>query len=145
MGHTSSRIISYSDAVERLGAEARNYEEGFSRITADSGNSLNFAQFHQRFLLPLVPSLPRLLSERIFASFDVDADNSIDKEEFICSLAVILHGTAEERVRLLFTVYDERRGQSPGTISIAHLERFVTLLNVGIQGGARGSESSGGR
>lgn len=47
-----------------------------------------------------------LLIEQNFNAFDADKDGKIDFREFACGLSVILKGTPEERLRLMFNSYD---------------------------------------
>mmetsp|Transcript_20912 Transcript_20912/g.37051 ORF Transcript_20912/g.37051 Transcript_20912/m.37051 type:complete len:835 (-) Transcript_20912:38-2542(-) len=50
--------------------------------------------------------LPGLHGERLFEVFDHKQTGVIDYEEFITGLAVCVRGTFEEKVRLIFNIYD---------------------------------------
>eukprot|EP00808_Paulinella_micropora_P012134 g12520.t1 len=55
---------------------------------------------------------PGLLGERLFRVFDRDGNGVIDENEFMTGLAVYLKGTTEEKIRLLFRMYDLRGDQA---------------------------------
>jgi hypothetical protein len=74
------------------------------------------------------------LSERIFHVFDTNHSGFIDKEEFLCGMAIFSHGKPEERIRFLFNVYDE---DGNGTISRAEMARFLAVLRVRVLDRAR--------
>ena len=50
--------------------------------------------------------LPGLLGERLFSVFDTRHDGAIDYTEFIEGLATYVKGTRDQRVRMLFEMYD---------------------------------------
>ena len=50
--------------------------------------------------------LPGILGERLFTLFDVDRSGVLDYEEFICGLALFCRGSQEERLRVMFDMYD---------------------------------------
>ena len=50
--------------------------------------------------------LPGILGERLFTLFDVDGSGVLDYEEFICGLALFCRGSQEERLRVMFNMYD---------------------------------------
>ena len=50
--------------------------------------------------------LPGILGERLFTLFDVDGSGVLDYEEFICGLALFCRGSQEERLRVMFDMYD---------------------------------------
>lgn len=47
-----------------------------------------------------------ILGERLFTLFDVDRSGVLDYEEFICGLALFCRGTQEEKLRVMFDMYD---------------------------------------
>jgi Ca2+-binding EF-hand superfamily protein len=66
-----------------------------------------------------------MLSERLFAQFDVKGTGYIDFEEFITGLAIVCRGTQNEKIHFLFNMYDVSHDN---TVSKAEL---ATLLNHG--------------
>jgi Ca2+-binding EF-hand superfamily protein len=62
--------------------------------------------------------LPRLL--RIV---DTKCDNRIDFEEYVCAISLFRVGTKEDKVRLLFLMYDEGQKNGGHYISRAGLTR----------------------
>jgi len=48
----------------------------------------------------------KLLIEQHFSAFDVDKNGEIDFREFACGLSIVLKGTPEERLKLMFNSYD---------------------------------------
>ena len=69
-----------------------------------------------------------MLGERLFRVCDRDRDNAIDFQEFLSAIALLVHGTEEDRYRLLFDVRATWRAQSrvrldlreAGTPSLPH-------------------------
>ncbi|KND03698.1 uncharacterized protein SPPG_01164 [Spizellomyces punctatus DAOM BR117] len=70
-----------------------------------------------------------LLMDRVFRSFDTDADNYISYEEFIRGMSVFLKGRPEERARFCFRVYDLN-----GDRYISKEEMFQMLRNCLVRG-----------
>ncbi|CEM02918.1 unnamed protein product [Vitrella brassicaformis CCMP3155] len=50
--------------------------------------------------------LPGMLGERLFAVFDKDKNEGIDFQEFFTGLALIYHGSPDEKKKFLFDMYD---------------------------------------
>jgi Ca2+-binding EF-hand superfamily protein len=67
--------------------------------------------------------LPGLIGERLFATFDSKHTGNIDYEEFICGLAICCRGTLEQKIKLIFQMYDLA---GDGSISRPEL---TTMLN----------------
>jgi serine/threonine-protein phosphatase 2B regulatory subunit len=102
MGKSQSRIMSASEAKERLSSEEWDrFSRGFDRLVKDG--SLKFNEF---FIEVLGASVPRDLADRIFDVFDYSQRGSLVKEDFMTGMAVLAHGIPEERVKFLFQVYD---------------------------------------
>lgn len=69
--------------------------------------------------------LPGMLGERLFSVFDKGQDGVIDKDEFISGLALYARGTKEQRIELLFQMYDLT---NDGTISRKELSTMLLSL-----------------
>ena len=65
-----------------------------------------------RLSLPHPPFFPRyfplpgIMGERLFHVFDRDGSGAIDYQEFLTGMALIYHGTLEEKKKFLFEMYD---------------------------------------
>ncbi|KAJ3148350.1 EF-hand calcium-binding domain-containing protein 1 [Geranomyces michiganensis] len=70
-----------------------------------------------------------LLMDRVFRTFDTDADNYISYEEFIKGMSVFLKGRVEERTRYCFRVYDLN-----GDRYISKEEMYQMLRNCLVRG-----------
>ncbi|TPX62371.1 hypothetical protein PhCBS80983_g00504 [Powellomyces hirtus] len=70
-----------------------------------------------------------LLMDRVFRTFDTDADNYISYEEFIKGMSVFLKGRLEERTRYCFRVYDLN-----GDRYISKEEMYQMLRNCLVRG-----------
>jgi len=49
----------------------------------------------------------------------------IDKEEFLCGMAILSHGTQEERLKFIFKVYDL---EDAGEIQRDHMEKISSSI-----------------
>lgn len=126
MGKAVSRpIIDYHSAVHRLGTtEVLKIEEGFDRLGVRG--ELRRSEFRTGFLNSVVGTpVPEELAEALFNSFDPGATGKVTVQQFVCGLAVLRHGTPEEKLRLLFAVYDADRDQR---LSDRDLKRFAQAL-----------------
>lgn len=102
MGISESRIVSESSSKERLSAEEwERFSRGFDRL-AYTG-LLKFSDFYSEVLGGM---MPRELAERLFDVFDYKQSGALCKEDFMCGMTLLAHGTPEERIRFLFQVYD---------------------------------------
>lgn len=129
MGLGPSRIIDHSDALERLGTDAAAYEAAFSRVVG-SRKRMSFQNFHSLFLSPILPGVPIVLSKKIFAAFIAGGNSAaVELEDFVCSLAILARGTAEERTRFLFDAY---RRSDVDFVSAEELEALVQRLDAGL-------------
>lgn len=68
-----------------------------------------------------VPPQPPVIARQLFAAFNQDEEASISLEAFICSVAIVAHGTVDERAAFAFAFLDTRRTAS---VSVAQL-RFM--------------------
>ena len=87
MGLTSSHIIPYEEAVERLGADSSLHEDGFRRI-CDSKGFIDSSTFYTSFLRSMIPSISTKLADAIFRGFDTRSKNKLDVKDFVCALGV---------------------------------------------------------
>eukprot|EP00931_Biecheleriopsis_adriatica_P061604 TRINITY_DN37048_c0_g1_i1.p1 TRINITY_DN37048_c0_g1~~TRINITY_DN37048_c0_g1_i1.p1 ORF type:complete len:1368 (+),score=256.41 TRINITY_DN37048_c0_g1_i1:41-4144(+) len=129
MGSSSCKgILDYDEAVKRLSREeVDKIEEGFSRLSV--GGELRRSEFRNGFLNSAAGDpVPEALAEALFQSFDSDASGSLSVRQFVCGVAVLRNGNPEEKLRLLFNVYDADRDQR---LSDRDLVRFAHALSDG--------------
>ncbi|CAK0855077.1 unnamed protein product [Prorocentrum cordatum] len=107
------------EAVERLGPEGvRRIERGFERQV--SGEHLREVHFKTGVLRSLygASDVPDALARALFGALDARGRGHLSADELVCGLAVLRCGTVEERVRLLFEVFDaagrDREALFPG-------------------------------
>ena len=50
--------------------------------------------------------LPGMMGERLFTVFDTDSSGAINFQEFVTGMALIYHGTVDEKRKFLFEMYD---------------------------------------
>lgn len=131
---SSRSIIDVEVATQRLGyAEVSKIEEGFARLAV--GGCLRRADFRTGFLNSVAGApVPEAFASALFDGFDTTASGRITVKEFVCALAVIRKGKPEERLRLLFAVYDADRDKR---LSDRDLERFAQALQDGRAGATR--------
>jgi len=60
-----------------------------------------------------------MLGERMFSVCDRDHDNWINFEDFVLSVALLTHGTKDDRLKLIFQMYDV---ENKGVITRGELE-----------------------
>lgn len=131
-GSAASRpIIDYEVARRRLGyAEVSKIEEGFERLAV--GGQLQRSEFRTGFLNSIAGApVPEAFASALFNGFDTTAAGHISVKQFICALAILRYGTPEERLRLLFAVYDADRDHR---LSDRDLARFAHALEDGRHG-----------
>ena len=128
MGLTSSHIIPYEEAVERLGADSSLHEDGFRRI-CDSKGFIDSSTFYTSFLRSMIPSISTKLADAIFRGFDTRSKNKLDVKDFVCALGVILRGTTEERLKLLFKMYQTNSKKT--TIDPRDIETYLMEMSKG--------------
>lgn len=99
-------------------------EEGFERLGVRG--ELRRSEFRTGFLNAVVGApVPEDLAEALFSGFDTNSTGTVTVHEFVCGFAVLRHGTPEEKLRLLFNVYDADRDQR---LSDRDLKRFAQAL-----------------
>lgn len=78
----------------------------FQDLSARSpGEAIDKTTFLQFFTLPVL--FPQgLLGERLFDCFDRHKNSAISFEDLICGLGRCVKGTQEERLKVLFSLYD---------------------------------------
>ena len=73
------------------------------RVYAQASRAEDDETIDKDTFLKFIP-LPGMLGERLFRVCDRDHDNAIDFEEFVSAVALLVHGSEEERYRLLYDV-----------------------------------------
>ena len=68
---------------------------------------------------------PGMFGERLFKMFDQNKGGTIDREEFMTGMAWYLNGTTEQKIRLLFKIYDLTDDNH-----ISHLELQTMLYSL---------------
>lgn len=134
MGGSGSRvIIDYETASRKLGStDLARFRAGFGRLSQGRVTAtarLNLRTFREGFLGGTVPNMPDLLQDAIFQAFDTTDDRSVSWEEFVCGLCVLKCGSEEQRLRMLFYVYDMDRDNK---ITRAELNPFLKELGNGV-------------
>lgn len=62
--------------------------------------------------------------QTVFKFFDMDNNGKIDSYEFICALALMAHGSLEEKAELIFNLYD-----FDGSKNITRDELVILMTN----------------
>ena len=128
LGSSNHIIITYEEAVERLGVESSLHEDGFRRI-CDPKGFIDSSTFYASFLRSLIPSISTQLADAIFRGFDTRKRNKLDMKDFISALGVILRGTTEERLKLLFKMYSTEKHSN--TIDPRDIEGYLMEMSKG--------------
>ena len=68
------------------------------------------SEFRTGFLNCAGP-VPEALAEALFNCFDSNCSGTLDVQQFVCGVAVICKGRPEQKLRLLFMVYDTDKDQ----------------------------------
>ena len=79
-------------------------------------------QCFQKYVLTAFEKMPSALADRIFKAFDTGDRGHLDLQDFLCGIAILTHGSAQHRMRLIFAVYDVGRTQY---VTRDSLERFI--------------------
>eukprot|EP00742_Colponemidia_sp_Colp-10_P002797 GILJ01002991.1.p1 GENE.GILJ01002991.1~~GILJ01002991.1.p1 ORF type:complete len:769 (+),score=114.17 GILJ01002991.1:198-2504(+) len=131
----------YKEALKKFsGSTIQVLRATFKDLSQRSGSgnqSLNKETFLKYF------PLPGMLGERLYAVFDKDKNGSIDFQEFITGLALIYHGTLEEKQKFLFEMYDF---DGDGVVTktelrtmLNHIPSAFKILDVTLQESGEGS------
>lgn len=125
-GNNSRHLPDYDEAVAALGEqEVAKILEGFNRLSVRG--ELRPSEFRTGFLNCAGP-VPEALAEALFNCFDSNSSGSLDVQQFVCGVAVICKGRPEQKLRLLFMVYDTDKDQR---LSDRDLKRFAHALSDG--------------
>eukprot|EP00742_Colponemidia_sp_Colp-10_P009837 GILJ01010762.1.p1 GENE.GILJ01010762.1~~GILJ01010762.1.p1 ORF type:complete len:1551 (-),score=252.13 GILJ01010762.1:100-4752(-) len=117
------RVITYQEAVERS-ENADDFDRikaGYERLCS-SGLRMSRQIFHREVLGESVPSQ---LAERLFQVFDSSESGYLSFQDFLCAIVVLTHGTVEERIQLVFHVYDIDRS---GSLSKATVDKIAAVF-----------------
>ena len=107
---------------ERCGEELwLSYNQGFDRISNEL-DQLNMEEFIIYFFGLHVP---KALSKALFYVFDTKETLYISRKEFLCGLTILLHGTIDERLAFLFTLYNE---DGDGILSPREMQLWLNAL-----------------
>eukprot|EP00943_MAST-04B_sp_MAST-4B-sp1_P001807 g1807.t1 len=101
-GKKKLQSVMFKDAAIKFdAAELQELKIKFQTLAERSkGPTVDKATF-----LKIFP-LRGILGERLFTLFDVDRSGVLDYEEFICGLALFCRGSQEEKLRVMFDMYD---------------------------------------
>eukprot|EP00439_Symbiodinium_sp_Y106_P004975 s6386_g1.t1 len=114
----------------RPGVEVARIEEGFHRLSVRG--ELRPAEFRAGFLNSGAGDpVPDALAEEwsaLFQCFDSDSTGTLTVQQFICGVAILCRGRPDQKLRLLFMVYDADRDQR---LSDRDLQKFAKSLSDG--------------
>ncbi|EWM27442.1 conserved unknown protein [Nannochloropsis gaditana] len=118
--YASTRLLTPDEAAGLLGPElSQRVEEGFSRLSVNGndggrGDGIDQRTFH-RHVLEAFPAMPVVVVRTLFDAIDATAGGRreggrgqglVAMDDFMCMAAVLLKGSAEQRMRLAFRVYE---------------------------------------
>ncbi|XP_062507389.1 trafficking protein particle complex subunit 12-like isoform X2 [Corticium candelabrum] len=140
MGQSGSREL--AEAFERATSQLSDlqlseitsrFNEIYSQDGCRAGHLLNRENFSNHFQLPVV------LGDRLFTAFDVNKSGTVSFEEFVCGLAVCLHGTVIDKAALLFKAFNlnEDEGvsqQEMATMLYGSLKSAKTIMQCTAEG-----------
>ena len=86
---------------------------------SEDGGTIDKRTFLQFF------DFPGMFGERLFALFDQTRSGMINKEEFLKGMAIYLNGSTDQKIRLLFKLYDL---QGHNRISVSELQTMLYSL-----------------
>lgn len=50
---------------------------------------------------------PSTIADQFFRVYDVDQNEKVDFREFLCAVGIMTRGSEEERLKMLFKIYDQ--------------------------------------
>ena len=122
MGKSQSRVLTVSEARGLLGEEQwARLDRGFHRLADKQALMHKDTFFHD----VLAAAVPKELAERLFAVFDHSHRGALNKEDFLCGMAVLAGGLPQHKIKLLFHIYDLDR---KGTIHKDNLKELAKAL-----------------
>eukprot|EP01059_Diplonema_ambulator_P006875 TRINITY_DN1644_c0_g1_i7.p1 TRINITY_DN1644_c0_g1~~TRINITY_DN1644_c0_g1_i7.p1 ORF type:complete len:1023 (+),score=302.12 TRINITY_DN1644_c0_g1_i7:1489-4557(+) len=123
-GSVPDSIITYEEALSRFGDGGSEALNDFKQITKGEP-SMSFDVFLKSFIGSVFPAVPPQLARALFRAFDMERSQQISKKNFVQGLAILRNGTAEERLKLVFTAYDS---DYDGYIEKSELIEYIKLF-----------------
>mmetsp|Transcript_18577 Transcript_18577/g.17896 ORF Transcript_18577/g.17896 Transcript_18577/m.17896 type:complete len:200 (+) Transcript_18577:238-837(+) len=108
----SSPFPTYESACSSLNPmEILHLKETFN-IISKNGSSINLLNFTQncKVAVPSSQFVRKYVLPRIFTTVDLKKDNLIDFEEYVCAVALFRVGTTDDKIRVLFLMYEPFKG-----------------------------------
>jgi hypothetical protein len=118
-----SNAPSSSSSSSRHGGGRRDGGGG-GKASEDAG--IGFDLFRRMFVEPVFPAMPDVTAKRLFQGLrgGAAAGQALQKEDFVCGVAVMVCGTQQQRAELLSRCY----GRKDGTIDLKTLQEVRMVL-----------------
>lgn len=122
--HAESRLAASKFAEDEIHVLRKTWQDLADR---SNGKGIDKETFLQYF------PLHGLLGERLFVQFDVKNTGYIDLDEFITGLAACCRGSAEEKMRFIFNMYDISHENTVSRLDLStllnHVPKYVLHTN----------------
>ena len=111
MGSEQSRqVVTLDTARRRLGYEnIAELEAVFNSRAGGRGRALGFGAFRDGYLKDVLPGIPDVMSKALFNAADLSEAGELCFEELMSVMSVLIAGTTDDRLRLLFYILDDDR------------------------------------
>jgi Ca2+-binding EF-hand superfamily protein len=122
--HLSSQVLktTFKDLTRRSAKDKKNF---------------NFKFCDKAAFLRFFSNVPGIVGERMFHVFDGKKDNVIDFEEFITGLTKFSRGTTEDKVGLLFQIFDM---EEQNRVTRSDMKTILTHLSDAIHANATSAD-----
>jgi Ca2+-binding EF-hand superfamily protein len=97
--HLFSSTVSELSQVQ-LAEIGSRFNELYKQSGSTRGRVIDREAFSNFFNLPIA------LGDRLFEAFDKKQNGSVDFEEFVCGLSLVLHGSFSDKCQLLFEIFN---------------------------------------
>jgi hypothetical protein len=108
----------FKDIYKDLQERSDNREKGINKVSM-----LNYCQ------------LPGLLGERLFAVFDTNKNNYLDKEEFLNGMLMFYCSDFDDKIKMIFKIYDF---DNDGLVSQTDIITLISCMPVTHSANVRG-------
>eukprot|EP01060_Flectonema_neradi_P029337 TRINITY_DN4031_c0_g1_i2.p1 TRINITY_DN4031_c0_g1~~TRINITY_DN4031_c0_g1_i2.p1 ORF type:complete len:1249 (+),score=206.16 TRINITY_DN4031_c0_g1_i2:77-3823(+) len=109
-GEQSRQVVTLDTARRRLGYEKiAELEAVHNKRAGGRGRGVGFNGFRDGFLKEVLPAIPDVMSRALFNAADLNESAELSFEEVLCVMSILIAGTTDDRIHLIFCILDDDR------------------------------------
>lgn len=120
----------YEIACQHLGAMEIAHAKKMFRHLSRGYEAISLANLHQMSTTKCVQYLRKYLLPRLFTAMDTKKDGLIDIEEYVSALALFRVGSNEEKIKVLFLMYEPSKN---GTLPKDNFRQLLVDATLAVQ------------